>query len=179
MGRKFTHLHELRKNKHHNPKLQNHFNKYGDSDLQFIVLSGCDPADLLKQEQFYIDAYNPYFNICKTAGSQFGIKRSKDQIKAQIIRQKGRRCSEETRIKMRHPHEYKISEEERKKRSEKQKGNNYKTGKHLSEEAKKIISEKAKTRFRLQKESGNGRYSHKDKIVKPKRPRSIHRVYID
>lgn len=80
------HLHKLRTNKHENSKLQNHYNKYGESDLQFSILVGCDKEDLIKQEQFFIDIYNPYFNICKKAGSSLGLIRS-----------------EETKIKLRKP----------------------------------------------------------------------------
>lgn len=66
------HLSDLKKNKHHSIKLQRHFNKYGESDLQFSILLGCDKNDLLKIEQYFIDSYKPYFNICPTAGSQLG-----------------------------------------------------------------------------------------------------------
>ena len=34
-----NHLYELRKNKHRNNKLQNHYNKYGESDLLFSIMS--------------------------------------------------------------------------------------------------------------------------------------------
>jgi group I intron endonuclease len=69
------HFKELRRNKHHSSKLQNHFNKYGESDLQFSVLLGCDKSDLLKIEQYFIDSYNPFFNICKIAGNSLGTHR--------------------------------------------------------------------------------------------------------
>ncbi len=67
------HLSDLRKNKHANNKLQNHFNKYGESDLQFSILIGCDKNNLLPNEQFFIDSYKPWFNINKTAGSNLGM----------------------------------------------------------------------------------------------------------
>ena len=70
------HLFLLRKKQHHSLKLQRHYNKYGESDLSFTILLGCRKEDLLKVEQYFIDSYNPYFNICRQAGSQFGIKRS-------------------------------------------------------------------------------------------------------
>lgn len=72
------HLRDLRKHKHHSIKLQNHFNKYGESDLQFSLLLGCNTTDLIKIEQYFIDSYNPYFNICKNAGSSLGCKQSKE-----------------------------------------------------------------------------------------------------
>ena len=32
------HISNLKKNKHHSKQLQNHFNKYGEADLQFSIL---------------------------------------------------------------------------------------------------------------------------------------------
>lgn len=66
------HINALRSNGHCNKKLQNHFNKYGESDLVFSVLLGCEKQLLIPNEQFFIDSYNPYFNICKTAGNVLG-----------------------------------------------------------------------------------------------------------
>lgn len=60
------HLNVLRANKHHSQKLQRHYNKYGESDLQFSILLGCDEEDLAKVEQFFLDAYPLYFNISNT-----------------------------------------------------------------------------------------------------------------
>lgn len=56
------HILDLRKNAHHSKKLQRHYNKYGESDLLFTILLGCDKEDLIKHEQYFIDAYKPYFN---------------------------------------------------------------------------------------------------------------------
>jgi group I intron endonuclease len=69
------HLLDLRKNKHHSKKLQRHYNKYGESDIQFSVLLGCEIIDLLKTEQYFLDSYKPYFNNSLTAGSNLGLKR--------------------------------------------------------------------------------------------------------
>jgi group I intron endonuclease len=70
------HLNDLKRNKHSNNRLQNHFKKYGESDLQFSILLGCEKEDLIKIEQYFIDSYNPWFNICKIAGNSLGTKRS-------------------------------------------------------------------------------------------------------
>jgi len=67
------HLNELRKGKHGNKHLQNHFNKYGENDLHFFVLEECKHIELLKLEQWYIDETHPTFNICADAGSRFGV----------------------------------------------------------------------------------------------------------
>lgn len=72
--RKCTHFCLLRNNKHANIKLQSHFNKYGESDLVFSVLLGCEKNELLANEQFFIDSISPFFNICKIAGNTLGRK---------------------------------------------------------------------------------------------------------
>jgi group I intron endonuclease len=68
------HLNDLQLCKHCNSRLQNHFNKYGVADLQFSVLIECFLEDLIKNEQCFIDSNNPFFNICKIAGSTLGYK---------------------------------------------------------------------------------------------------------
>lgn len=45
---------------------------YGLNDLVFSIIAGCSNDTLIAYEQFYIDALNPYFNICKKAGSPLG-----------------------------------------------------------------------------------------------------------
>jgi len=82
-----SHLRQLKANIHGNIKLQRHFNKYGEADLQFSVLLGCEKEDLIKTEQYFLDSYNPWFNICQKAKSRLGVK-----------------ASEETKQKMRKPH---------------------------------------------------------------------------
>lgn len=73
------HLTDLKKNRHHSIKLQNHYNKYGESDLQFSILVECEKENLLKIEQEFIDSYKPYFNICPIAGNCTGIHRSEKE----------------------------------------------------------------------------------------------------
>lgn len=73
-----AHLEHLRKNKHHSQILQNHFNKYGEYDLVFIIIEPCLPMFLTVREQYYINSLHVYFNVCKTAGSPLGIKHSKE-----------------------------------------------------------------------------------------------------
>lgn len=85
-----NHLCDLRKNKHINGRLQNHYNKYGEADLQFSILLGCEKEDLLKTEQYFIDSYNPFFNICRIAGSRMGTKQSDETRKKMSITRKGK-----------------------------------------------------------------------------------------
>lgn len=80
----WTHLYEFRLNNHKNGRLQNHYNKYGETDFEFSVLLRCNKNDLIKNEQYFIDLYMPFFNICKTAGNRLGSV-----------------CSEQTKEKLR------------------------------------------------------------------------------
>jgi len=76
--RKNLHLHNLRKGKHHSKYLQNSYNKHGEDVFVFKVLEYVeDENNLLKVEQKYLDIYfhtGATYNICSTAGSQFGTK---------------------------------------------------------------------------------------------------------
>lgn len=88
-----SHLKALRKNKHHSLKLQRHFNKYRDIDLQFSILLVCESKDLIKVEQYFINSYKPYFNTCKIAGSTLGFKFSKEsKEKLSLLAMGNKRC---------------------------------------------------------------------------------------
>jgi hypothetical protein len=54
--------------------------KYGYSNFQLEILEYCDPANCLEREQYYLDLFNPEYNILKTAGSRLGSKHSKATI---------------------------------------------------------------------------------------------------
>lgn len=73
------HLKDLRKCIHGNSRFQNHFNKYGEQDIQFTVLEECSKEMLIQREQHYIDTLNPWFNICKVAGSRLGSTLTDEQ----------------------------------------------------------------------------------------------------
>jgi group I intron endonuclease len=65
--RKNAHFCSLRKGSHWNPQLQEHFNTYGESDLCFSILEYCSEEERVAREQFYIDNYNPSFNVSRNA----------------------------------------------------------------------------------------------------------------
>lgn len=67
-----VHLTALKKGKHHSPKLQYHYNKYGVDDLQFIIIIECKKDELLQLEQYYLDICAPWFNVLQIAGSPKG-----------------------------------------------------------------------------------------------------------
>jgi len=119
------HRSDLKYNRHGNPKLLRHCLKYGIRDLLFSILITCDELELLDQEQFFIDAYNPWFNVRNTAKSNLGLKHS-----------------EEAKVKMRHP----LSEETKRRMSLARMGNKNMQGKHHTKEWRKKHSEDMKGR---------------------------------
>lgn len=145
------HLSQLRKNEHHSIQLQRHFNKYGESDLMFSILLGCEKNDLLKTEQYFLDSCPSYFNTCKVAGSSLGVKYSKERNEKISKGKKGSHRSQEAckktsdslkktweLRKLNGPIKLKNhSEEANKKKSERMKGeNNHFFGKHHTEKTK-------------------------------------------
>jgi group I intron endonuclease len=91
-NRWWRHLRHLKLNRHRNIKLQRHYDKYGESDLRFSILLGCNKEDLIKTEQYFIDSYKPYFNIQLIANSNLGRKWSEEtKCKMRIAQQKRRR----------------------------------------------------------------------------------------
>ena len=102
--RKCVHLTTLAKNSHYNLKLQRHVNKYSIEDIKIEILElVMFKEDLIIREQFYLDTLNPYFNICKRAGSTLGTRCSKETIQKIKETKKGRKyvITEETRAKLR------------------------------------------------------------------------------
>lgn len=160
------HLSCLKRNVHHSKKLQRHYNKYGKDDLMFEIITQCDKDNVIAMEQFYIDAFNLYFNNCKIAGSLLGYRFSEDAKKKMSERMKGNRYllghkhSPETIQKLKLAHQN-ISDELREK---------YRItslGRKHSEETKKKIGEgnKGKTITKEQREkislSRLGKYTGK------------------
>jgi len=122
------HIQDLLRNKHHSPKLQYHFNKYGFTDFVLIILEPCFKEFLLIREQYYLDSLIPYFNTCCTAGNTLGFKHSektKVKMKNRVPWNKGTHglYSEDYRNKLREKRKYfKHTEETKKKMSESHKG---------------------------------------------------------
>lgn len=129
------HIGDLKRNRHLNPKLQAHYNKYGIEDLQFsIIILDCKKEELVILEQYFLDICKPWFNICQIANSTFGrilSEETKQKIsvarKGQVSNFKGKKhrpesiekisknggkgnrgktLSEETKQKMRKPHKF-------------------------------------------------------------------------
>ena len=61
------HFSKLRKNKHDNPNLQQEFNSEGEDGFMAFVLKECNPTELLKFEQFYLNTQTGWYNVFKYA----------------------------------------------------------------------------------------------------------------
>lgn len=106
------HKNLLKFNRHKSPKLQNHYNKYKKEDLVYSIVLECDSSILIKNEQYFIDLYKPYFNICPIAASTLNrpatqkqkeaIKycQTKEAIEKSRLSRLGMVHSEETKLKI-------------------------------------------------------------------------------
>lgn len=67
------HVSALRSNIHHNPHLQNAWNKYKEPAFRYEIIEFCERATLLIREQYYLDTLAPFapsgFNIALGARS--------------------------------------------------------------------------------------------------------------
>lgn len=153
-NRKSLHKSTLRKNKHCNIKLQRHFDKYGENDLEFSLVLECPFDELIINEQKFIDEINPYFNICKTAGSSLGCtghKMTEENRKKLLEVNKGNKYglsrikSEEERLEISNRRKgIKHTQETKEKISNSKKGQASRLGATLSEESKRKMSESLK-----------------------------------
>lgn len=163
MKRWRIHKQDLNHNKHHSRKLQNHYNKYGKDDLVFDLLYICQREELIMAEQFFIDAYKPYFNICKIAGSSAGIKMSKESIEKNRAARIGKKlgpASEERKQKQREWNTgRKMTDEDKKKMSEARKGKA-----PWNKGTKGLYSEEYKQKLRDARKSFNHSPESKQKI---------------
>jgi group I intron endonuclease len=104
LDRRWTeHKRCLKTRTHPNNKLLNAWHKYGAENFEFIVLIYCEPKDLLMYEQRCIDSFEVItkgYNLCPTAGSVLGIKRSDETRKRMSESQKGKGPSAEAIAKM-------------------------------------------------------------------------------
>lgn len=68
------HIRALERGVHHNAYLQRACNLYGLEMFEFTPLLFCDKEDVLFYEQLAIDAFQPEYNLCPTAGNSTGYK---------------------------------------------------------------------------------------------------------
>ncbi len=74
--------------------------KYGYSNFTLQILEYCGPSIVISREQYYLDKFMPEYNILKVAGSNLGLKHTKetiDKISRALI---GKKRSQDTLAKM-------------------------------------------------------------------------------
>lgn len=72
-----THQWQLKKGKHHSPKLQRAWDKYGTENFQFEIIEECSIENLLTKEQIWIDFYDAFkngYNCRPKAENNLGLK---------------------------------------------------------------------------------------------------------
>lgn len=94
------HQRELRRNTHHNQRLQNAWNKYGETSFEFSILLQCDRERSIVHEQGAIDFLKPEYNICPTAKSLVGLSHSEATRNKLSLALRGYRHTAETRKRM-------------------------------------------------------------------------------
>lgn len=100
------HRWSLSGNSHHSARLQRAWRKYGAQLFVFEVLEIVpELRELVHVEQRYLDQIRPFdpeigYNICPSAGSVLGMKRSEEWRAMMSAAFKGRSYSDETRARM-------------------------------------------------------------------------------
>lgn len=90
----------LRSNRHSNPYFQKAWNKYGETDFEFIVLDECDSQESLDQSECqFIESFAGQAYNLKTGGG-FGGAPSEESRKRMSAAGKGKPKSEITRQRM-------------------------------------------------------------------------------
>ena len=56
---------------------------HGYDNFKLEILEHCEPSELIKREQYYLDLLKPDYNVLKIAGSPLGVKLS-EETKAKI-----------------------------------------------------------------------------------------------
>lgn len=96
----------LTRGEHHSKKLQHAWDKHGSESFSFVILeSVVDLRALTDREQFWIDSHQTVgkngYNICPTAGSILGVKRSPETLAKMRASGLKYRATDETREKLR------------------------------------------------------------------------------
>ena len=111
------------------------FFKYGYSKFRLEILEYCDPLVLIEREQYYLDKFQPEYNILKTAGSLLGFKHSESTRERLSKFYTGRVIPQEVRDKLSNSQKGRVHTAEALAKMSKSK-----LGRKLSEEHKKNIS---------------------------------------
>ena len=142
----------LSKNAHHNPHLQNVWNKYGEQAFEFKVLLLCDVERKLIIEQGFLDLFKPAYNLAVCASAVMQGRSHTEEARAKMSNahmghthtDEAKRKISEAQIGNTHNLGRKQTEEHKRKNSDAQKGNTYAVGYKHTDEARAKISEATK-----------------------------------
>lgn len=87
------HKSDLAAGRHVNPHLQRAYDKYGEAAFEYTVAAVTNkPEDLIQVEQRHIDQFdfNNLYNLCPSAGSPLGLKRTSEARKKMSDKRKQR-----------------------------------------------------------------------------------------
>lgn len=87
------HIYRLNKNDHHSKYLQHAWNKYGADCFEFVIIEECSRELLIEREQFFIDTYQPEYNIALVAGSCLGTRRTQETKDKMRLAKLGKKMS--------------------------------------------------------------------------------------
>jgi group I intron endonuclease len=90
------HLGDLRRGVHHSAYLQRSWIKYGAEAFIFEVIQVCEAAELVANEQRWMDEKKPEYNVSPMAGNCLGVKHSQATKDKHSARMKGVKASPET-----------------------------------------------------------------------------------
>lgn len=86
-SRWYVHKRELNNNSHHNYRLQNDWNVYGENNFDFMIIEECDICQLNNRESYWIrefDSFNNGYNLDLGGLGIRGYKHTKEQIDKMI-----------------------------------------------------------------------------------------------
>lgn len=137
--RRKEHFSDLCRGTHKNSHLQHSYNKYGRKYFTFKILLYCEPFELTRYEQLYVNIFNPAYNICKDCvDSLKGVLHSEEHKAKISAANKGRYITEEWKAHLSAAHKGMVlSEEHKAKISAACMG---KTGHAISEATRAILS---------------------------------------
>jgi hypothetical protein len=83
-----------------NSKIYRSLIKNGYSNFKLEILEYCEIDILIEREQYYLDRFNPEYNILKIAGSLRGFKHSEATKEIMSLLKKDNIISNETKLKI-------------------------------------------------------------------------------
>lgn len=78
------HRNELDAGTHANYRLQPDWKFYGESGFKFSIIEACPPDKCLGREQWFIDIFDPVYNISRIAGAPMKGRKQSPEARAKI-----------------------------------------------------------------------------------------------